>query len=89
MNMVPFIHPGDTLPNGATVLDRHWKSTEHIGSQLPYGIVLAKTDHEYVTWEFSVEDDGTISTYWGHYHSEDLHAAVLDFVERTGAWDRI
>lgn len=47
-----------------------------------YGIALARSESgNYVTWQFHTED-GEISFYWGHYHTENEEAAVTDFETR-------
>lgn len=48
-----------------------------------YGIVLGKNDQEhYVTWQFHLLEDETVSVYWGHYFMENQQAAVWDFHTR-------
>lgn len=48
-----------------------------------YGIVLGKNQQEhYVTWQFHLLDDETVSAYWGHYFMENSEAAVRDFNTR-------
>ena len=48
-----------------------------------YGIILGRNSKDqYVTWEFHLEEDDTISAYWGHYHMENRKAAVNDFNTR-------
>lgn len=48
-----------------------------------YGFILGRNAHgHYVTWQFHLLDDGSISVYWGHYHMEDRDAAVRDFNAR-------
>ncbi len=42
------------------------------------GAVLAKFRGEFVTWRTG--DNG--AAYWGHYHGDDLRAAVDDFEKR-------
>lgn len=48
-----------------------------------YGIVLGKnqSDH-YVTWQFHLLEDETVSIYWGHYFMENQQAAIRDFENR-------
>lgn len=48
-----------------------------------YGIVLGKNHQEhYVTWQFHLLEDETVSVYWGHYFMENCEAAVRDFNTR-------
>ena len=48
-----------------------------------YGILLGKnTDGNYVTWQWHLLEDETVSAYWGHYHGEDREAALRDYETR-------
>ena len=48
-----------------------------------YGFILARDDHGcYVTWQFHLLEDGTVTAYWGHYFGNDRDAAVQDFETR-------
>ena len=48
-----------------------------------YGFILGRNDAgQYVTWQFHLLEDETVSTYWGHYFMEDREAAVRDFYTR-------
>lgn len=48
-----------------------------------YGFILARNAHDhYVTWQFHLLSDGSVSAYWGHYFQEDRAAAVRDFDTR-------
>lgn len=48
-----------------------------------YGIVLGKNQQEhYVTWQFHLLENETVSVYWGHYFMENREAAVQDFKTR-------
>lgn len=48
-----------------------------------YGIVLGKNDQDnYVTWQFHLLEDETVSVYWGHYFMENREAAIRDFHTR-------
>ena len=48
-----------------------------------YGFILARNAHgHYVTWQFHLLSDGSVSAYWGHYFQEDRAAAVRDFDTR-------
>ena len=40
------------------------------------------TDGHYVTWQFHLLDDESISAYWGHYFGNNRDAAVQDFNTR-------
>ena len=48
-----------------------------------YGIALGRNskDH-YVTWQFHLLEDESVSVYWGNYYLEDHEAAVKDFNTR-------
>lgn len=71
---------GDTLPNGATVLDRR-PLTDRAGL-LKAEIVLCHIPHNrhtpYATWQRNIEED---ATYWGHYF-DDRYDAEADFKTR-------
>ena len=48
-----------------------------------FGIALGKNAKgHYVTWNFHICDDESISVYWGHYFMEDRDAAIRDFNKR-------
>ena len=45
-----------------------------------YGIALGRNSKgHYVTWQFHLLEDESVSVYWGHYYMEDREAAVEDF----------
>lgn len=47
-----------------------------------YGILLGKNSRDmYVTWEFHLREDGSVSAYWGHY-IQDREEALRDFNAR-------
>ena len=47
-----------------------------------YGIILGKSSKEkYVTWEFHLMNDESVSVYWGHYIM-DREEALRDFRNR-------
>ena len=47
-----------------------------------YGIILGKnTAGEYVTWEFHLMEDESVSVYWGHY-IPDREEALRDYDSR-------
>ena len=47
-----------------------------------YGIILGENPQdEYVTWQFHLMDNGSISVYWGHYIAE-REKALRDFEAR-------
>ena len=49
-----------------------------------YGFILGRNAHgHYVTWQFHLLGDESVSVYWGHYHMEDRDAAVRDFDTRN------
>lgn len=49
-----------------------------------YGIILAQNaEGGYVTWEFHLMTDESVSVYWGHYMS-DREEALRDFNIRGG-----
>lgn len=42
-----------------------------------YGIILGKDSQNcYVTWQFHLLEDNSISAYWGHYFADDHEAAA-------------
>lgn len=48
-----------------------------------YGFALARNGHGcYVTWQFHLLEDDSVSAYWGHYFGDDRAAAVRDFDTR-------
>ena len=48
-----------------------------------YGFILGRNSgDEYVTWQFHLLEDGSVSAYWGHYYMENKDAAVDDFNTR-------
>lgn len=48
-----------------------------------YGIILAKNPRgEYVTWQFHLLGDESVSAYWGHYMT-DRKEALRDFEARS------
>ena len=48
-----------------------------------YGFLLARNAcGHYVTWQFHLLDDDSVTAYWGHYFQEDRAAAVRDFDTR-------
>ena len=48
-----------------------------------YGFILGRNSRdEYVTWQFHLLEDGSVSAYWGHYYMENKDAAVDDFNTR-------
>jgi len=48
-----------------------------------YGFLLARNARGcYVTWQFHLLEDGSVTAYWGHYFMEDRAAAVRDFEAR-------
>ena len=48
-----------------------------------YGIILGRNAmEEYVTWQFHLLADESISVYWGHY-TEDREEALRDFEARS------
>ena len=56
----------ETLPNGATVIQR--LNT----------VVLCIWDGEYVTWE--TDSEGV--AFWGHYYADDFIGAYADYLKR-------
>ena len=45
-----------------------------------YGIALGRNFRgHYVTWQFHLLEDESVSVYWGHYYMENQEAAVEDF----------
>jgi len=68
------INKGDTLKNGAIVLD--------VSTTGVYGVVLADMHGQFVTWEFRTDE---LNTYWGHYFNGDEAAAKNDFTARCAA----
>ena len=51
-----------------------------------YGYLLGRNAAgQYVTWQFHLLEDGSVSAYWGHYFMEDREAAVRDFYTRDAS----
>lgn len=76
---------GYNLPNGATTIDYAWDERYFDGSVLPGGYVLAMiagSPDPYVTWMFSVHEDGNVVCSSGHYFDR-LQPALDDFHRRT------
>lgn len=78
---------GETLPNGAVLIDRRWTRSEEWGSGVAHeAIVLAlipKGDrHEYVTWHYCLNPEHGEVMVQGHYF-DLIHDAVLDFNTRV------
>lgn len=49
-----------------------------------YGVLLGKNSRDmYVTWEFHLREDGSVSAYWGHF-IHDREEAFRDFNARAG-----
>lgn len=72
---------GSTI-QGYQIEDARIKRGNFIDSD-HYGIVLGKSEQEnYVTWQFHLLEDETVSVYWGHYFMENREAAVRDFNTR-------
>ena len=75
---------------GSTVSDYHVedvriKNGPFIDSD-HYGFILGRNDAgQYVTWQFHLLEDETVSAYWGHYFMEDLESAVRDFYTRDAS----
>ena len=70
--------------NGATVVDYVWSERDFDGSVNPGGKVLALWDGSadpYVTWNFTVLEDGSLVCSTGHYF-DTLEPAVADFQRR-------
>lgn len=49
---------------------------------LPRGIAHGNGKIYYVTWQFHLLDDNSISVYWGHYFMENRDAAIQNFDTR-------
>ena len=48
-----------------------------------YGILLCRNDRDrYVTWQWHLDENEEVTTYWGHYFMENRDAAVRDFNTR-------
>ena len=78
------IEVGTILPNGAEVIEA--KLTEaHLttdGQVAENGVVLCRSQGEYVTWAYHLEGDGPVGTFWGHY-STTITDACLDYAGRS------
>jgi hypothetical protein len=70
--MADSIAIGDTLKNGATVLQ---VKPDGRGGEIVLGFYHGS---EFVTWVHTEEG----GTFWGHYHDTDLPAALADFDAR-------
>lgn len=74
---------GDTLPNGATVLDVVITHREvHVEGEYVYGYVLAQRGTEFVSWRLGIRPDRSIGTWSGRYF-ESVITAVDDFKWRV------
>lgn len=83
---VPKMHLGKVIEsNGAIVVDYAWTERDFDGSVNPGGTVLAIRQaygaDEYVTWNFTVREDGQVFCNTGHYF-DMLEPAVADFQRR-------
>lgn len=48
-----------------------------------YGILFGKNDSgNYVTWQWHLLEDESVSVYWGHYHMENREVALRDYENR-------
>lgn len=48
-----------------------------------YGFILGRNSRdEYVTWQFHLLDDESVSVYWGHYYMKGREDALEDFNTR-------
>lgn len=63
---------GDTLPNGATFLNRRRRANGKY-------ILLCQWGPQFITWQ---ANDNSDDTYWGHYFTS-LKAARKDLSERV------
>lgn len=51
-----------------------------------YGFILGRNDAgQYVTWQFHLLEDGSVTAYWGHYFMEDYNSAMRDFYNRDAS----
>lgn len=75
---------GSTLDNGAIVIDYRADEGESDGWYLPGGVVLAMFNgaDPYVTWNYGVRADGTVTCSNGHYF-DMIEPAVADFLRRA------
>lgn len=73
----PALAVGVVLSNGARVLQVREEAT-YSG---PSRVVLALYHDEFVTW-VSTQPDTDGYTVWGHYHGQDLQAALEDYRDR-------
>lgn len=82
---LPCLHVGDKLENGSTVIDYAWDDRYFDGSVQPGGYLLAvlpTSADKYVTWGFSVNEDGIVYCHAGHYFDR-LQPALDDFHRRS------
>jgi hypothetical protein len=68
-----------TTSNGYTVLKARRKEGAFTDSDC-FGVALAKSDKQYVTWQFHI--DGEVRLYWGHYF-DDEESALADYEVRV------
>ena len=83
---MPKMHLGMVIEsNGAIVIDYAWNMRDFDGSVNPGGAVLALRPHtsadQFVTWHFTVREDGQVFCNTGHYF-DTLEPAVADFQRR-------
>jgi hypothetical protein len=69
---------GDRLANGATVLQVSDDSDR--AGQRAFTVLAVWRTNEFVTWRVTGHDR---EAFWGHYHHDDLAAALADFHARV------
>ena len=77
---------GETLPNGAVLLDRTWTRTEDWTDGLVYheAVALGLIRHkrpDFVTWVYCLNPEQGEFTVAGNYH-HDIVKAVADYEKR-------
>ena len=74
---------GDTLPNGARVLDAVIAQRDaHNEGTYYYGYVLAQSGTEIVSWRLGIDPKGEIHTWSGRYF-KSIYKAVENYSERV------
>lgn len=47
-----------------------------------YGVCIGHNGKGYVTWEFTVNEKGEYSYFWGHYFGDTKNIAFADYHKR-------
>lgn len=50
-----------------------------------FGIAVGTNGRDFVTWEFSIQENGTYDFFWGHYFNT-YHKAMKDYHNRLSEY---